>query len=556
MTLPSSSQPLRTVDAVVVGAGFSGLYMLYRLRQLKLRAQVFEAGDGVGGTWYWNRYPGARCDVESMQYSYSFSPELQQEWAWTERYPQQAEILRYINHVADRFDLRRDIQLETRVTAAHYDEAKQLWTVRTDRGDEVVARFLISAAGCLSAGRVPDIPGLDSFTGKWYHTGNWPHEPVDFRGKRVGVIGTGSSGIQAIPAIADHAGKVVVFQRTANFSIPAWNRPLSTEEQREWKSKYPEYREQARKTRSGILYDYSQRGTFDVSEAERQHEYERRWRRGGANYTHAFNDIFLNREANDHAAEFVRKKIRGIVKNPDVAAKLTPTDHAIGTKRICVDTDYYETFNLPHVSLVDLKATPIKEIVARGIRTSDKTYELDSIVFATGYDAVTGALDRIDIRGRDGRALKEKWTDGPRTYLGLMTAGFPNLFFITGPGSPSVLTNVVVSIEQHVDWIARCLHYMQEQRVNVAEAKGDAENEWVAHVNEVADQTLFPTTASWYTGANIPGKPRVFLPYVGGLGNYTVICDKVAEDGYRGFLLLAAPAAVAGSEDAVAATRL
>ena len=540
----------RTVDAVVVGAGFAGLYMLYRLRQLGLSARVFEAGDGVGGTWYWNRYPGARCDVESMQYSYSFSPELQQEWEWTERYPRQDEILRYINHVADRFELRSDIQLETRVTAASYDEGKRRWTVKTSRGDEVVARFLISAAGCLSAGRVPDIPGLDSFKGKWYHTGNWPHHHVDFSGQRVGVIGTGSSGIQAIPAIAKHAKQVTVFQRTPNFSIPAWNRPLSADEQRDWKAKYPEFREQARTTRSGILYDYSLRGTFDVDEQERQHEYERRWKRGGANYTHAFNDIFVNREANDRAAEFVRNKIRGIVKNPEVAATLAPTDHAIGTKRICVDTDYYATFNLPHVSLVDLKATPIQEIVASGIRTKDATYEFDSIVFATGYDAVTGSLDRIEIRGRDGLALKQKWTEGPRTYLGIMTAGFPNLFFITGPGSPSVLTNVVVAIEQHVDWIARCLQFMQQQHEEVAEANGDAENDWVRHVNEVADKTLFPTTASWYTGANVPGKPRVFLPYVGGLGNYTVICDQVAAEGYKGIRMQPAQASAVTADSA------
>ncbi len=539
--------PPRTVDAVVVGAGFAGLYMLHRLRQLGLQAQVFEAGDGVGGTWYWNRYPGARCDVESMQYSYSFSPELQQEWEWTERYPRQDEILRYINHVADRFDLRRDIQLETRVTAAVWNDAQRTWTVSTDRGDTLVARYLISAAGCLSAGRVPDIKGLESFQGKWYHTGNWPHQPVDFTGQRVGVIGTGSSGIQAIPAIAKQAAQLTVFQRTPNFSIPAWNRPLSPDEQKEWKAKYPEYREKARTTRSGILYDYSTRGTFDVDEQERQHEYERRWKRGGANYTHAFNDIFFNRVANDQAAEFVRNKIRAIVKNPEVAAKLAPTDHAIGTKRICVDTDYYATFNLPHVKLVDLKASPIQEIVANGIRTQDATYELDSIVFATGYDAVTGSLDRIAIRGRDGLALKQKWTEGPRTYLGIMTAGFPNLFFITGPGSPSVLTNVVVAIEQHVDWIARCLQTMQQQHLEVAEAKADAENQWVAHVNEVADKTLFPTTASWYTGANVPGKPRVFLPYVGGLGNYTVICDQVAADGYRGIEMQPAAAAVSAA---------
>ena len=549
----TAHSPARTVDAVVVGAGFAGLYMLFRLRQLGLGAQVFEAGDGVGGTWYWNRYPGARCDVESMQYSYSFSPELQQQWEWTERYPRQEEILCYINHVADRFDLRRDIQLETRVTAATWDEKQRRWTVTTDRGDEVVARYLISAAGCLSAGRVPDIKGLENFKGKWYHTGNWPHQPVDFIGQRVGVIGTGSSGIQAIPAIAKQAAQLTVFQRTPNFSIPAWNRPLSPEEQKAWKEKYLEYREQARKTRSGILYEYSLRGTFDVDEQERQREYERRWKRGGANYTHAFNDIFFNREANDQAAEYVRNKIRRIVKDPQVAAKLAPTDHAIGTKRICVDTDYYATFNLPHVSLVDLKANPIEEIVPTGIRTKDVTYDLDSIVFATGYDAVTGSLDRIAIRGRNGLALKQKWMEGPRTYLGIMTAGFPNLFFITGPGSPSVLTNVVVAIEQHVDWIARCLQSMRQRHVEVAEADADAENEWVAHVNEVADKTLFPTTASWYTGANVPGKPRVFLPYVGGLGKYTVICDQVAADGYRGIRLDPAPATTTGAAAAASA---
>ena len=532
-------------DAVVVGAGFAGLYMLYRLRQLGLTARVFETGDGVGGTWYWNRYPGARCDVESMQYSYSFSEELQQEWHWTERYPRQDEILRYINHVADRFELRSDIQLETRVTAATYDEPGKRWTVRTDRGDEVVARFLISAAGCLSAGRVPDIPGLDSFKGKWYHTGNWPHEEVDFSGQRVGVIGTGSSGIQAVPAIARQASQVVVFQRTPNFSIPAWNGPLAEEEQLEWKSKYPELREKARNTRSGILYEYSQRASADVSEEERQQEYERRWKRGGAGFTHAFNDIFINKKSNDSAAEYVRNKIRHTVKDPKVAELLSPTDHAIGTKRICVDTDYYATFNQKHVSLVDLRTAPIEAIVPSGIRTAAATYELDSIVFATGYDAVTGALDRIEIRGNGGKALKDKWSEGPRTYLGIMTAGFPNLFFITGPGSPSVLTNVVVAIEQHVDWIARCLQHMQASGLAVAEPMAEAENEWVAHVNKVADGTLFPTTKSWYMGANIPGKPRVFLPYVGGFGNYSVKCEEVVSDGYRGIRLESNPQSVA-----------
>ncbi|MDO8773481.1 MAG: NAD(P)/FAD-dependent oxidoreductase [Burkholderiaceae bacterium] len=531
-TTPAGSSE---VDAVVVGSGFAGLYMLYRLRELGLKAQAFEAGDGVGGTWYWNRYPGARCDVESMQYSYSFSDELQQEWQWTERYPQQAEILSYINHVADRFDLRSDIQFETRVTRAVYNETTERWTVSTDRGDDVTARFFISAAGCLSAGRVPEIPGLDGFKGKWYHTGHWPHDEVDFTGLRVGVIGTGSSGIQAIPAIARQARELVVFQRTPGFSIPAWNRPLTADEQTAWKANYQEHREKARRTRSGILYDYSSRAATEVSEAEQQLEYDRRWQRGGANFVHAFNDIFTNRKSNDSAAEYVRDKIRKAVKDPGLAEMLTPNDHAIGTKRICVDTDYYQTFNQEHVSLVDLRLAPIEEILATGIRTKTATYALDCIVFATGYDAVTGSLDRIDIRGRGGKTLKDKWSEGPRAYLGLMSAGFPNLFLITGPGSPSITTNVIVSIEQHVDWIAGCLKHMQAGGLGVAEPEIAAEDEWVAHVKEVADKTLFPGTKSWFMGANIPGKPNVFLPYVGGLGNYTDICDEVVTDGYRGF---------------------
>lgn len=532
-TADAAADP-KTYDAVVIGAGFAGLYMLYRLRQLGMTARVYESGDGVGGTWYWNRYPGARCDVESMQYSYSFSEELQQEWEWTERYPKQAEILTYINHVADRFDLRPDIQLETRVVSATYDEASQRWTVETDHGDKVCAQYVISAAGCLSAARVPEIPGLENFTGKQYHTGHWPHEPVDFTGQRVGVIGTGSSGIQIIPVLARQAKAVTVFQRTPNFSIPAWNRPLPREDQQVWKAQYAENRERARSTRSGILYDYSQRAAFAVDETERQQEYERRWARGGANFTHSFNDIYSDRQANDTAAEFVRGKIRDLVKNPTVAALLSPTDHAIGTKRICVDTDYYETFNQGHVDLVSLKATPILEIVPTGIRTESVTYELDSIVFATGYDAVTGSLDRIDIRGKGGLALKSKWSEGPRTYLGLMSAGYPNLFLITGPQSPSVLTNVIVAIEQHVDWIARCLSHMQSSHLGTAEPTLQAENEWVDHVGEIASKTLFASANSWYTGANIPGKPRVFLPYIGGLGNYTVICEDVVANGYRG----------------------
>ncbi len=523
------------LDAVVVGAGFAGLYMLYRLRQLGLSARVYEAGEGVGGTWYWNRYPGARCDVESMQYSYSFSEELQQDWHWTERYPSQAEILRYIDHVADRFDLRRDIQLETRVTAAHYDEAARRWRVETDRGDVASARFCIMATGALSAALRPDMKGLDSFAGRWFHTGRWPHQPVDFAGERVGVIGTGSSGVQTIAVVAEQAAQLTVFQRTPNFSIPAWNQPLAPEQQAAWKANYAEHRARARDTRSGILYEYGQRGAFEVSEAERQAEFERRWARGGANYTHAFNDIYVNPDANEAAADYVRQRIRSIVHDPAVAEKLIPRDHPIGTKRICVDTNYYETFNRENVTLVDVRESPIQAIEPAGIRTRDGLHALDSIIFATGYDAVTGALARIDIRGRGGRRLAEKWAEGPRTLLGIMTAGYPNLFIITGPGSPSILTNVVVAIEQHVGWVADCIGHMLARALQVVEPEGGAEEAWVAEVNAVAERTLFPRANSWFMGANVPGKPRVFLPYVGGLGNYTRVCEDVVSKGYQGF---------------------
>ena len=525
------------VDAIVVGAGFAGLYMLYKLRELGLSARAFESGSGVGGTWFWNRYPGARCDVESMQYSYSFSDELQQEWEWSERYPAQAEILRYIEHVADRFDLRRDIRFNTRVAAAHFDEAREIWRVETDRGEAVTARFCLMASGALSASRKPDIEGLDEFKGRWFHTGQWPHEPVDFTGERVAVIGTGSSGIQVAPVIAEQAARLYVFQRTPNFSIPAWNHPLSKAAQDAWKKDYASHRAVAKASKSGALYEYGQRSAFDVSEEERQREFDARWARGGTNFTHAYNDMFKDKAANDFAASYVRGKIGEIVEDPAVAAKLQPTDHAIGTKRICVDTDYYAMFNRPDVALVDVRAAPIVRIGEQAVETADGRYEVDSIVFATGYDAVTGALTRIDIRGRGGLALKDKWAEGPKTYLGLMIAGFPNLFMITGPGSPSVLTNVVMAIEQHVEWVADCLGFMQREGVAVIEAEQQAEDDWVAHVNEVAAGTLHPQANSWYMGANIPGKPRVFLPYVGGLGVYTEICRDVADDRYRGFAL-------------------
>jgi cyclohexanone monooxygenase len=526
-------------DAIVVGAGFAGLYMLHRLRLQGMRVRVFEAGDGVGGTWFWNCYPGARCDVESMQYSYSFSEEIQQAWVWSERYPRQEEILKYINHVADHLNLRTDIQFNTQVIGGQFQPNSTTWSVQTSDGQSHTARFLITATGCLSASRVPDMPGLDGFKGEWFHTGQWPKTAVDFKGKRVGVIGTGSSGIQLIPMIAKEAKELVVFQRTPNFSIPAWNRPLSIEEQDAWKASYAEHRQRARNTRSGILYDYSTRATTEVSKQDRDAEYERRWAKGGANFTHAFTDIFTNRESNELAAEFVRNKIRSIVKDPAVADRLTPKDHAIGTKRICVDTDYYSTFNNTNVKLVDIRATPLQEIKPNGIQTSDALFDLDCIVFATGYDAVTGALERLNIQGEAGQSLKDEWTTGPRTYLGLMTVGFPNLFFITGPGSPSILTNVIVSIEQHVDWIARCIQHMNATQKLKIQAQAPAQEAWVQKVNDLAKNTLFPASDSWYMGANVPGKPRVFLPFIGGLGTYTEICEQVIKDGYSGFDLAA-----------------
>jgi len=450
----------RQVDAVVVGAGFAGLYMLHRLRGLGLSAQGFEAGDGVGGTWYWNRYPGARCDVESMDFSYSFSGELQQEWRWTERYASQPEILRYVEHVADRFDLCRDIQFGTRVTAAVFDEGRQRWDVETERGDRVSARFCIMATGCLSDFQVPAFPGLETFTGRWYHTARWPHEGVDFTGQRVAIIGTGSSAIQSLPIIARQAAHVFVFQRTPNFSIPARNAPLDPDYEGRVKANYAEFRRQARDSRVGFVVETTGKSALSVTPEERAQEYEARWERGGLGFNATFDDLLIDKAANDTAAEFFRAKIRATVRDPAVAEKLVPRGFPLGTKRLCVDTDYYATYNRDNVTLVDVRAAPIEAITPRGVRTREREYEVDRIVFATGFDAMTGALLAIDIRGRGGLALRDKWTAGPRTYLGLAIAGFPNLFAITGPGSPSVISNMIVSIEQHVDWIADCLAYL------------------------------------------------------------------------------------------------
>src|SRR5258705_2017120 len=500
---PSASET--SCDVVVVGAGFAGLYMLHRLRGLGLKARAFEQGDGVGGTWYWNRYPGARCDVESMQYSYSFSDELQQQWDWSERYAPQPEILKYANHVADRFNLRPDIQFNTRVVRAVFDEATSLWSVTTSNGNIVTAKFFVLATGCLSNAKMPDIKGLDRFEGKVYHTGHWPHEEVDFTGLRVSVIGTGSSAIQSVPIIAEQASQLTVFQRTANFSIPARNPALTEEERQSFRSRYPEIRQFAREVaRNGIYTEVPDRGALDDGDNEPRSKYEARCNRGWITFMSVYNNLGLDKAANDTAANFVREKIAEIVKDPEKAKLLQPNNHPIGSKRICIDTDYFSAFNRPNVTLVDIRSDPIEEILPDAVRTAARDYEVDALVLATGFDAMTGSVAKIEIRGRDGQTLNRKWAEGPKTYLGLMSSGFPNLFIITGPGSPSVLSNMMVSIEQHVDWIADCIAWTRDRGFEVMEAKREAEDNWVAHVNEVALTTLYPQANSWYMGANIP----------------------------------------------------
>ena len=525
------------VDVVVVGAGFSGLYLLHRLRALGMRTRVFETASGVGGTWYWNRYPGARCDVESMQYSYSFSEELQQDWQWSEKFSAQPEILRYADHVADRFDLRRDIQFDTEVTAAHFDEAGHCWNVETSRGDRVSATYLVMATGCLSSTRLPDFKGLENYTGKTYHTGMWPHEEVDLSGQRVGIIGTGSSAIQAIPVIAEQAAHLTVFQRTPNYSIPSRNGAMTPVYEDKWKSDYESFRDAARKSKNGVLTNPNEVSALAVSEAEREQVYEARWEGGGTYFMAAFNDLATNQQSNDTAAAFVRDKIRAIVDDPEVAELLVAKDYPIGTKRICVDTNYFETFNRDNVTLVDVRDAPIEEITETGLDTGGRHFEFDAIIFATGFDAMTGTLLKMDIMGRGGLTLGEKWEAGPRTYLGLMSEGFPNMFMITGPGSPSVLSNMMVSLQQHVDWVVDSLEYLRSGGLDIIEPLREAEDEWVEHVNVVAHQTLFPQANSWYMGANIPGKPRLFMPYIGGVGTYREECDEIVAKGYKGFRL-------------------
>jgi cyclohexanone monooxygenase len=527
-----------SVDMLIVGAGFAGLYMLHKARRMGLEARVIEAAPSVGGTWYHNRYPGARVDIQSLEYSYSFDEALQQEWRWSERYAGQPELLRYANHVADRFGLRDGIRFDTRMRGAQFDEAASEWVVRSERGETWRTRFLVMASGPLSSPNRPDFPGLSDFDGPVFHTADWPHQPVDFGGQRVAVVGTGSSAVQAIPIIAQQARELTVFQRTAAYAAPACNGPLDPAFEARIKADYKNFSARNRRMHGGFgnLLPPNPVSALAVSAAKREAAFEERWQIGGFAILGAFNDLLTNLQANALLAEFVRGKIRGTVQDPATAALLSPT-HTIGCKRLCVDSGYYESFNRPNVRLVDVSTQPIERFDAHGLVTGGRRHELDALVLATGFDAMTGTMLRLDLRGRGGLRIQDKWRSGPLNYLGLGIAGFPNLFNIAGPGSTSAFTNVIVAIEHHVDWIAECIGHMKAQGKTLIEADERAEAGWAEHVNASAKRTVFLSCNSWYLGANIPGKPRMFMPLADGFPRYADHCAEVARRGYEGFML-------------------
>ncbi|MBC79048.1 MAG: cyclohexanone monooxygenase [Chloroflexi bacterium] len=524
-------------DVIIIGSGFAGLYMLYKLREINLEAIIIEKASGVGGTWFWNRYPGARCDIESIEYSYSFSEDLQQEWNWSNRYSDQSEILEYLNHVADKFDLRKHIVFNTTVKSATYKESSNEWEINTE-SSSYISKFCVMATGTLSSIKEPTFEGLEDFQGESYITGRWPHEKVDFTNKKVGIIGTGSSAVQSIPVIANEAKNLTVFQRSPNYSIPAKNRPLSNKEILNAKSNYSEIRNKAKYTRAGIGYNqFEERKILDFSKDYINTELNKRWDIGGQEiFTAGFTDVGIEPEANKIAAEFVKSKIKEIVNDPITADLLSPKD-SIGCKRLCADTNYFETFNKKNVELIDINSTPIKSITKKGLSTNKRDFDFDILIFATGFDAMTGALLSIDITGKNNKKLKDKWKDGPRSYLGISISDFPNLFTVTGPGSPSVLTNMIVAIEQHVEWIFDCIKFLYKSNKNNIEANVEFENSWMEHIEDIASNTLRYTCNSWYVGANVPGKKRVFMPYAGGFGNYREKCDEIASNSYNGFII-------------------
>jgi cation diffusion facilitator CzcD-associated flavoprotein CzcO len=522
-------------DIAVIGAGFAGLHVLDQLRRRGFSCHAYESADGVGGTWFWNRYPGARCDVESLDYAYLHDRELHESWQWSERFAGQPEILRYAEHFADRRGLRPHITFGTTITGAVFEDGG--WTLTADTGERVRARFVVTAVGCMSAVNTPPLPGLDTFGGTVLRTSRWPDGPVDLAGRRVGVIGTGSSGIQVVPELAKEAGELVVFQRTANFSVPAHNRALTAAEREAAVAGYERKLADARTTRFGHPVTGTGRAALETDPAERAAELDRAWARGGTHIVATFTDTGRDLAANAVLADYFRGRVREVVRDPETARALTPAGYPIGTKRLCVDDGYYETFNLPHVRLVDLRVDPIEEVTEKGVRTAGGEHGLDVVVLATGFDAFTGSLTRLGVRGRGGRSLADVWREGPRSYLGLAVAGFPNLFTLTGPGSTMVLSNVMRAIEHHVEWVCGLLVAARERGVTEVEALEPAQDEWVAQVAELAGRTLYPGTDSYYVGANVEGKARVFAPFAGGLDAYRRICDGVAAEGYRGFRL-------------------
>ena len=539
-------------DVLIVGAGFAGMYAVHRFRELGLSIKVLEAGSDVGGTWFWNRYPGARCDVPSLEYSFGFSAELEQEWHWPEVFSAQPDILNYANHIADKFDLRRDIQFNTRVSRVEYLDEENLWSLTSEAGEVFKAKFCIMATGCLSVPNKPDIPGDEDFAGLKLHTGLWPKEPIDLAGKRVGIIGTGSSAVQAIPELAKAAGHLTVFQRTPVYTVPANRKAMRDAVESEFKENYRHIRERQWDNRGGVsnfrpsrsVRSKSKRGMGggrrgdaglikSISPEQRQAMIDER----GLEVILNFADVYTDPSANEIANDLFRSTVREMVDDAEVAEKLLPQDYGLGCKRQVLDRDYYPTFNRDNVTLVDLKQTPIERITPSGLTTEDAEYDLDVLIYATGFDAMTGALLKLNITGRDGRQLTDKWEFGPVAYLGLQMEGFPNLFTVTGPGSPSVLCNMLVAIEQHVNWIGDCIKYLDGKGLNSIEPLPESEQQWVQQVNKVADGTMFtaPSCNSWYLGANIEGKPRIFMPYVGGFPQYRVHCEAETDEGYPGF---------------------